>query len=448
MTRAIAFELISRVRNDDAYANLLLPTLLARANIEGRDAGFAQELAFGTLRNQLLYEKIIQNASGRELSAVEPNALIVLLLGCHQLLDMRVPTHAAINESVNLAKAKASKGSVGFVNAVLRKIASKDKDAWIDDLTSKLSNAEALEIIYSHPSWIAKSLKAALTSRGLQDGFEDLLDANNKPAKVSIVALPGLVEVDQVRGEAPVGPASPIGFEIVGSPAALESVQSGKCRVQDQGSQLMALALASAPVLCHDEMWLDMCAGPGGKAALLAGLARVNGAKLICNEVSTHRADLVRTALRPFPEAVVVEDDGRRLGLRPERFTRILVDAPCTGLGALRRRPESRWRRTTDDLTDLIALQRQLLESAWELLRPGGVVAYVTCSPHLSETTAQIAWFESKFKGEVELINANTLLNSINPQLSLDESFRTTQLWPHVHGTDAMFLALIRKSID
>jgi 16S rRNA (cytosine967-C5)-methyltransferase len=447
LTRDVAFELLSRIDNDDSYANLLLPVLLKRAGLEGRDAGFVQELAFGTIRNKLLYEKIIQQASSRDLSAIEPAALLVLLLGTHQLLDMRVPLHAAINETVNLAKAKASKGSVGFVNAVLRKVSANSKDAWIDLLTAKLSELDALSTQYSHPVWIVNAFKAALASRKAESELEHLLESNNIPAKVSLVALPGLSTREDLAAPENFGPASPLGVQITGSPSNIEAVRSGHARVQDQGSQLMVLALLAAELKCRDTNWLDMCAGPGGKAALLAAYSKQRGVQLVCNEVSTHRAELVRSALAPLGEVLVTTEDGLDLGDQQTKYSRILLDAPCTGLGALRRRPESRWRRTTDDLVDLTKLQRELLESAWKALEPGGVLAYVTCSPHLSETTAQVAWAEGKFKSDLELVNANEILNVVNPELGLDESFRTSQLWPHTHGTDAMFLALFRKSI-
>ncbi|CAB4623258.1 unannotated protein [freshwater metagenome] len=448
MTREIAFELLSRVENDDAYANLLLPTLLRRANLDGRDAGFVQELAFGTIRNRSLYESIIEKASGRQLLDIEPAAQLVLLLGVHQLLEMRVPTHAAINETVNLAKAKANKGSVGFVNAVLRKVASKDKDDWIDAVTSKLPVLEALSLQYSHPMWIVQAFKSALSSRQMQAGLEALLASDNRPAKVSLVALPGLSEPQDLADADSLGPASPIGVEISGNPSSIEAVREGRARVQDQGSQLMVLALLAAKTGCPDNKWLDICAGPGGKAAVMAAVAKQRDVELICNEVLPHRTELVAKALDPIGKFELTTLDGRDLGDLPEKFSRVLLDAPCTGLGALRRRPEARWRRNSEDLVDLVKLQRQLFESAWGTLNPGGVLAYVTCSPHLSETTAQVAWAEAKYKGELELINANEILNEINPNLRLDASLRTCQLWPHVQGTDAMFLAMFRKSLN
>ena len=448
MSREVAFDLLNRIQSDDAYANLLLPTLITRAKLDSRDAAFVQELAFGTIRNWMLYEKIIEAASSRKIDDIEPDAQIVLVLGVHQLLEMRVPTHAAINESVNLAKTKASKGSVGFVNAVLRKIALKEKDDWIDLVTKGLSELDALSIQYSHPTWIVQAFKAALASRGIEQQLEDLLESNNLAPKVSLAALPGFCSRADFETEEQAESMSPIGVEISGNPASIELVNKGFARVQDQGSQLVTLALVSAPIEVNDDNWLDMCAGPGGKAAIMAALSLPSGKRFVPNEVSEHRAQLVANALQPLGNFDVRTLDGRAYGQGKEKFSKILLDAPCTGLGSLRRRPESRWRRSTDDLVNLVKLQRELIESAWEALEPGGILGYVTCSPHLSETTGQIAWAEGKFKGKLELMNANQVLNSLNPSLKLDESLRTTQLWPHIHGTDAMFLALMRKSIN
>jgi 16S rRNA (cytosine967-C5)-methyltransferase len=446
--REVAFELLDRVQSDDAYANLLLPTLVSRAKFDSRDAAFVQELAFGTIRNWLLYEKILEAASSRKTDDIEPAAQIVLVLGVHQLLDMRVPTHAAINESVNLAKTKASKGSVGFVNAVLRKVSLKTRDQWLESVLRGVSGNEALSIKYSHPVWIVQAFKTALQSRGMEGSLEQLLESNNLAPKVSLVALPGFCSPEQLGTKPPDASPSPIGVSIIGNPGNIGAVKQGFARVQDQGSQLVTLALVAAKIEINDTKWLDVCAGPGGKAALLAALSLVNGTTLVANEISQHRSQLVSNSLEPLGKFQVTTSDGREIGNQAQKFSRILLDAPCTGLGALRRRPESRWRRTTNDLIDLVKLQRELLESAWNALEPGGVLAYVTCSPHLSETTAQVSWAQGKFKNQLELVNANIILNGISPSLALDETLSTTQLWPHDHGTDAMFLALMRKSVN
>lgn len=447
--RSVAFELLRRVLEDDSYANLLLPKLLSDAKVDSRDAGFIQELAFGTLRNKLLYESIIEIASSRSVDSIDPHAQIVLLLGAHQLIGMRVPAHAAINESVNLAKSKTNKSAVGFVNAVLRRISEKTRDEWIEKVVdTATSPEEGLALEHSHPSWIVRSLKSALESRGIGSSLEDLLIADNTAPRVSIAALPGFSKVSDLVKFGTSGPASPIGVELDAAPSSIPEIGSGHARVQDQGSQLAVLALLEARIDIDDSLWLDMCAGPGGKAALMSAIATQRSVSFSVNEVSPHRAKLVEQALAPISSAQVSVRDGREIGDDGPRYSRILLDAPCTGLGALRRRPESRWRKKSSDIADLSKLQRELLMSAWKALLPGGVLGYVTCSPHLSETTAQVTWAEANFGENMDLLPANEILNSISSSLGLDESFKTAQLWPHINGTDGMFIALFRKKVN
>jgi 16S rRNA (cytosine967-C5)-methyltransferase len=213
-------------------------------------------------------------------------------------------------------------------------------------------------------------------------------------------------------------------------------VTDGSAGVQDEGSQLVALALATADLDGPDGRWLDLTAGPGGKAALLGSLAALRGANLDAVEIAPHRALLVQSATRGLPVTVHTAD-GRRPGLPSASFDRVLLDAPCTGLGALRRRPEARWRRTEGDVAPLVALQRELLASAARLVRPGGLIAYVTCSPHLSETAGVIA----RRPDGLHLVDARPHLPGV-PELGAGP---TVQLWPHRHGTDGMFLALLRR---
>jgi 16S rRNA (cytosine967-C5)-methyltransferase len=231
-------------------------------------------------------------------------------------------------------------------------------------------------------------------------------------------------------------------------PSRVPQLQNGYVRVQDQGSQLAVLALLAAEVKVEDSRWLDLCAGPGGKAALMLAVAKQRLVAFEANEVSAHRAKLVQQALDPISDVKVTIGDGRNVAQEGARFSRILLDAPCTGLGALRRRPESRWRKRATDIPELSKLQRDLFKASWDALLPGGVLGYVTCSPHLSETTALVSWAESAYGGDIELLPANVILNEINQTLGLDVSFRTAQLWPHIHGTDAMFIALFRKKVN
>jgi len=191
---------------------------------------------------------------------------------------------------------------------------------------------------------------------------------------------------------------------------------------------------------------LDLCAGPGGKAALLAAEARAGGATLVANEVVPARAKLVRAALSAFQDPPqVLAQDGREFGDRfAGQFDRILLDAPCTGLGALRRRPEARWRKQPKDVPELTTLQTQLIDSATRALRPGGILAYVTCSPHLAETRAVVA--HALRGGSLVALDTGRVLESFTLEpLGLGGSLQA-QLWPHRHGTDAMFIALLEKT--
>ena len=454
----MAYQLLLAVATEDSYANLLLPKLLTQAKLDSRDAGFAQELAFGTIRNSLFYDGAIEVAAGREVSEIDPEVRVLLELGAHQLLSMRVPSHAALSETVELAKQVLRPSLTGFVNGVLRRISERTREEWLALQLEKAPNRVAkLSIQYSHPAWIVRALEDALRIDGREADLETLLAADNQAPLVNLVALPGLATTDDLLDAGAVlGGVSPIGGELPdGDPAALRPVADGRIRVQDQGSQLAAQALLQAEVVQsgknQTEEWLDLCAGPGGKAALLAAMAKLSGAELACNELQPHRAKLVEQALsRVNPDVYVRTGDGRDLGDdAPESFDRILLDAPCTGLGALRRRPESRYRKQAKDVAELSKLQRELFASAWKGLKPGGVLAYVTCSPHPGETVAIIDWAEKTYGEQLELIDATAEMTATNPALSgtraLTPGRKTVQLWPHVHGTDAMFIALVRK---
>jgi 16S rRNA (cytosine967-C5)-methyltransferase len=238
---------------------------------------------------------------------------------------------------------------------------------------------------------------------------------------------------------------SPIGLVLpAGDPGDVPGVAEGRVRVQDPGSQLAALVLSRSRPIGRGERWLDLCAGPGGKAALLAAEAAPAGATLVANEVAPARATLVERALAPVPGDTAVEvGDGLRFGDGHRRFDRILLDAPCSGLGALRRRPEARWRKQPSDLPPLVALQTWLLDAAVAALAPGGLLAYVTCSPVPAETTAIVAAALDRHPGLMALDTA-TALAAVSPAVGTRRG-TAVQLWPHRHGTDAMFVQLLTR---
>jgi 16S rRNA (cytosine967-C5)-methyltransferase len=444
--RRIALDVIMAVRESDAYANLLLPVRLERAKLSEADAGLATELTYGTLRMQGYYDRIIALAAGRALDKIDPPILDVLRLACHQLLSMRVATHAAVDESVQLAKTVGSNSAVGFVNGVLRTITRTDPAEWRRRVLAEArSGEEALALEYSHPLWVTRAFRQVLVTEGREGELESLLAADNVAPRVSLTALPGLATVAELDVHA--APYSPVGAVLDGGdPRSLAGVREGRARVQDEGSALAALLLSRARPIRAGERWLDLCAGPGGKAALLAAEALIGGADLVANEVVPARAELVRNALRVFDSPPPVwELDGTTIGAsHPEAFDRILLDAPCTGLGALRRRPEARWRKQPSDVADLGALQSALLRSGLAALKSGGLLAYVTCSPHAAETKAIVASVLRTTPG-VERIDTPAVLQSFALE-PLDLAAGThVQLWPHRHGTDAMFVQLLAK---
>ncbi len=446
----LAFEALRAVDERDAYANLVLPPLLKKAreggDFDGRDAALATELVYGTLRRQGTYDAIIAACIDRPLREVDPPVLDVLALGAHQLLGTRIPTHAAVSASVELARVVLGDGRAKFVNAVLRKISQQDLDAWVAQVAPPYDAdpEDHLAVVHSHPRWVVSALWDSLG--GGRAGIEDLLEADNERPEVTLVARPGRSTTDELAEATETLPGrwSPYAVRMAegGEPGAIEAVKDGRAGVQDEGSQLVAIALANAPLDGPDARWLDGCAGPGGKAALLAALASERGAALLASEKQPHRARLVERALagNPGPYQVIAAD-GTRPPWRPGSFDRVLMDVPCSGLGALRRRPEARWRRRPEDLDGFAPLQRALLTEALGAVRVGGVVGYATCSPHLAETRVVVDDVLKKVGGG-ELIDARPLLPGV-PALGDGPDL---QLWPHLHGTDAMYLALIRRT--
>jgi 16S rRNA (cytosine967-C5)-methyltransferase len=438
--RVAALEVLRAVRSADAYTNLALPAALRRHGLTGRDAAFATELASGTVRRQGLYDAVLAVCVDRPLTKVQARVLDALRMGAHQLLAMRVPPHAAISTTVALVRSDVGPGAAGFANAVLRRVGEHDQEGWVSRVApARESDPHAhLSVRHAHPRWVVEALAAAVGD----DELEALLAADNEAPSVTLVARPGRSAREELPGEPT--PFSPYGVRLAsGDPGAVAAVAEGRAGVQDEGSQLVALALAATPLDGRDERWLDLCAGPGGKAALLAALAAERGAALLANELQPHRAGLVRRALAGADGVLgVVAADGTRPPWPSGAFDRVLLDAPCTGLGALRRRPEARWRRQRSDLDALVPLQRALLSAALDCVRPGGVVLYATCSPVLAETVGVVSAVLSD-RSDVTLGDAAALLPGVPDAAGpLPGTF---QLWPHRHGTDAMFGALLRR---
>ena len=434
-SRLLAFDLLTEVNRNEGYSNLLLPQALNASKLEERDRSLVTELLYGTIRMQGKHDWVLAQISDRPWSEVDPGIVDICRLGVHQIHEMRIPDHAAVAATVEVARKRIGESKASFVNALLRSVTRKSMEDWFSPLESITDPVERLAIQYSHPEWIVSAYYDLLKS---WEEVEAALKINNEAATPTLVSWPGnstqqdLIDV----GGAPTQ-FSPYGAHWKGNPGALDLIKSRKIGVQDEGSQLVAEVFAK---VARGSSWLDLCAGPGGKAALLSSIARQRSITFTANEISAARAELVSQVVHG--DRVLVSD-GRAIGLLTEKFDAILIDAPCTGLGALRRRPEVRWRRTLQDLRALTQLQRELVESAIQALEPGGVLGYATCSPHLAETSIQTSDIK-KNHPELQLIPIDEYLPA-----NLDGATRdgAMSLWTHKHGTDAMYLALFRKEI-
>lgn len=441
--RDVAFDCVWAVTGEDAYANLIMPKLITQAGLDGRDAAFATELAYGALRMRGLYDAIIEKAARRDPETLDNPVRAALWIGAHQALGMRVASHAAVSETVDQVRREAGHGAAKFANAVMRRITEKTADAWVA-LVAPGTSRSALATQHSHPKWIVEELETALAADGRPGEAADLLAAHNTPAQVTLVARPGLADRDElaraIDGEP--GQLSPWAVTMAsGRPGDVRGVTDGTVAVQDEGSQVVAGALAAVSEIQPGERWLDMCAGPGGKAALLGAIAAQHGATLDALELHPHREKLVRDSVRALPAGTVTTHVGDATSWGDEGgYQRIVLDAPCSGLGALRRRPESRWRRTPADVEDLSDLQRRLLAQAEKLLAPGGVLAYITCSPVLAETRDIVS------DSQLEVLDARQAVAAVTgTKASAWGAGPHVQMWPHAHGTDSMFLALLKR---
>jgi 16S rRNA (cytosine967-C5)-methyltransferase len=380
------------------------------------------------------HDYVLAQVSDRPWSEVDTGIVDVTRMGLQQIFEMRVPMHAAVSETVELARKVLGESKASFVNALLRKVSAQSLEEWLAPVALINDEVSRLAITYSHPEWIVSAYFDLL--RDFEE-VRSLLEANNTPAKPTFVTWPGRSEISEFQEFGAIQTTySPYGFRADVTPAALEAVRHRRAGVQDEGSQLVASIFAQAAA--DKSSWLDLCAGPGGKAALLASIASQGDHRFVANEISQIRADLVKQVVGSDEVWV---GDAREIATRGEGFDAILADVPCTGMGALRRRPEVRWRRSLSDLRELGVLQREISDAAISIMNVGGVFGYATCSPHLAETSIAVADILKKHP-ELEQIDIQPFM----PQ-GLDGGVRdkSMALWTQRHNTDAMFLALFRK---
>ena len=433
--RLLAYDIISEVNRRNGYSNLLLPQALSSSTMDERDRAFTTELVYGTLRMQGLYDHIFSQISDRSWNQVDDDIVDLARMGAHQIFAMRTPLHAAVSATVDVARKQLGESKGSFINALMRKASAKELDEWLEPVRSMKDDVARLAIEYSHPEWIVSAYLDLLKDIEL---VEAELRSNNTPAKPTLVSWPGASTQEELVALGAIATDfSPYGARFDGAPGSLELIRHRKAGVQDEGSQLVADIFAN--ISHNSESTLDLCAGPGGKAALLSHICEVSGRDFVANEISEPRAKLVKNVIGKFG---VIVGDGREIASHGKTFDAILADVPCTGLGALRRRPEVRWRRTLKDLAPLLQLQIELSDAAISVLNPGGFFGYATCSPHFAETSGQVRQILKKHP-ELSLVDISSALPS-----NLTDCLRegSLSLWGHRHNTDSMFLAIFQKT--
>lgn len=459
--RVIAYKVLKRVSENKAYTNIVLQKTLNKQIINKIDLALVTELTNGTIRNQYLYHKIIEHAANRSLLKISKDISYILCLGAHQILSMRTSNYAAVDQSIILLKKiiKGNTASIGFANAVLRKISQLKKEDWISLLVKNINDPlERLSLKYSHPQWITEAIWDSMQLHGRS--FHELplvLKSNNVRPFVNFVLLDNNADLYNVACIEEKNKIVKNAYNWKkGRVENIPGFLKGHSRIQDVGSQLSVRTLCQAKPIKENEKWLDLCSGPGGKITLLSAISQAKKVHITAVEIHKHRANLVKNALKIFDKSLykIKIEDGRSYGQKNSNcYDRVLVDAPCTGIGSLRRKPEIRWLKEESIIKDLNILQKELLLSAFKAAKIGGVIAYVTCSQHLLETYGVVSWLLKQYPG-AKLLNTIKVMQDAsgkdflykNPPTSFfNEKENVAQLWSDTHMADSMFCALLTK---
>lgn len=442
--RKLAWDIIHRVDREKSYADILLDQVLKKPALKEEDRAFVTELVYGTLRWRGYLDYALSKFSSKPINKVDPEILNILRMGAYQLLFLRTPSSAAVDESVKLSKNFNSGKASGFVNAVLRAL-DREKEK-IELPSRKEDELNYFSIKYSHPKWLVNLFVKIF---GPQEA-EKLLEANNHQAPLTLRVntlktdreklSKMLLEEDGI--ETSPTPYSPDGLIVTNQVVAknLSAINQGLCIVQDESAQIVSRILSPRP---YDTV-LDVCSAPGGKASHLSALMENKGA--------VHAVDINANRLQ------LVEDNARRLGvkiiqtkrgdasapLKYERssFDAVLVDPPCSDLGIIRRHPDVKWTKTPDQLGELAELQLKILTVAGKYVKQGGTLVYAVCTLNPRENEQVIQKFiETNPYFKIE--PADDYLPAIK-QFSTPEGF--VKLAPHTSGTDGFFIARLKKN--
>lgn len=440
--REIALKVLMDMRQKGAYSNYSINKYLNQ-KIEPKDEGLVREIVYGVIENLTYIDYIISKLSKKKIEKIHPIILDILRIGVYQIAFMdKIPARAAVNEAVNLGKKYLHKGAAGFINGILRNF-SRRKDELMK-IRSK-DKLEFLSIKYSHPQWLINRWIKAYE----EEFTEELLKANNSRSKLNLRVNTLKTDKDTlIKALADYGY---IAYEtkyakdgiVVENPVRITEIEEfkrGHFTIQDESSMLVG-QIANPT---ENSVILDLCSAPGGKATHLAQLMNNKG-RIICWDIYEHKLELVRENANRLGIDIIETrlQDAQILDKDMIEIADIcIVDAPCSGLGIIRRRPEIKWNRKEKDIEALVKLQKNILKNASKYVKPGGLLIYSTCTIEEKENIDMVKEFLNE--------NKAFTLSAFDGLINCDEKMETSkdgyiQMFPHIHGTDGFFIARIRK---
>ncbi|MFV0636061.1 16S rRNA (cytosine(967)-C(5))-methyltransferase RsmB [Mitsuokella sp. WILCCON 0060] len=440
--RETAVRILYEVHENGAYANVALAKALRQENLSEQDRRFVTELVYGAVKAGDTLDWILRRYVNRPVRKIQPLVREILHLGLYQLFYLdKVPASAACNTAVDLAKGMGMKGLSGFVNAVLRTAVREPQKAAFP--SGKGHATEGLALRSQHPEWLVRHWVKTFGFEAAEklcdfDNEQPVLSVRTNTLKTDRESL--LRELKACGAEAEASLWAPEGILVHshGSLDTLKPLQEGRCQVQDESSMLVAHVVGPQP----GEFVIDCCAAPGGKTTHLAALMQDKG-RILAGDIYDHKLLRIEENANRLGIHIIETEkiDAREIGEAYEGMAdRVLVDAPCSGLGVLRRKPDARWRRTQEEIEKLPFLQLAILESAAAAVKKGGVLVYSTCTIELAENQGVVSRFLEQHP-EFQLETTGNFL----PLPTKHREAKMVQLLPNIDGTDGFFICRMQR---
>jgi 16S rRNA (cytosine967-C5)-methyltransferase len=434
--RGHACLIVKDVLDKNLYVNLYTPKYLSYIKLSTSDKSRVTDLVMGSFRWKLFLESVIEAAANREISSLESDLVLLLRIGGYEILFGKTPRQILVSEWVNESQKFIGARSKGIANAVFRRISEKSVEDWQQFLGK--GEDENLDKVWSHPKWIIEKYREVLTDN---TDLVNLLKSNNEPP---VNWLVNYATNDNTPRAALVPTATR-----VSQPQLQDIASSGNAtaRIQDVASQSAAFLLAHYDVKQNESKWLDACAAPGGKTATMAQERANDSIEIYAYDIHSHKQKLIENNTKNFKNIKIEISDARLSPWGTISFDRIMLDAPCTGLGAIRRRAESRWIKQPSMIQELVKGARELFDACFSSLKVNGLLEYVVCSPIKEETDDFVQWVKSNYEN-AKLIPPTDYISVFGEKNYLDLVDVTDtglRFWPHKHQSDAMFIALFRK---